>query len=127
MKQQNEGVKLTYSPITELVIHDFIEVDREDLLRERVTPSGTVPLYWCEGILFSFTSLPLTEDVLRDYLKGRLHWLEVHFSRVSNFTPIMALNEEEYKANLSVRIIDTSQSELHKQVARWLVANSKKR
>ena len=44
-------VKIEYSPATELVVHEVIKVDKEDLLRERVTPSGTMPLYWCDGIL----------------------------------------------------------------------------
>ena len=73
-------VKIEYSPATELVVHEVIKVDKDDLLRERVTPAGTMPLYWCDGILFSFSSLPMTDDVVKDYLKGRIHWLEVHFT-----------------------------------------------
>jgi hypothetical protein len=102
-----------------------IKVDKEDLLRERVTPAGNMPLYWCDGILFSFSSLPMTDDVIRDYLKGTIHWLEVHFAKMDKYTPILALNEEEYKATMNVRIIDTSSSQLHKEFIEWLKSNIK--
>ena len=38
--------RITYSPAEELVIHEIVEVTKDDLLRERVTPQGTMPLYW---------------------------------------------------------------------------------
>lgn len=118
-------VKITFSPIEELVVHEAIEVDREDLLRERVTPAGTMPLYWCNGILFSFSSLPMTDDVVKDYLKGRVHWLEIHFSTNDKYVPVLSLNDEEYKATMSIRIIDTSKSLLHSEVVKWLKSNKK--
>ncbi len=118
-------VKISFEPAGELVIHEVVSVGQMDLLRERVTPAGTMPLYWCDGVLFSFSSLPMTDDVVRDYMKGKIHWLEVHFSRMEEYKPIMALNEEEYKASMNVRIIDTSNSKLHKDFTTWLKNNVK--
>ncbi len=115
--------KITYAPAEELIVHDIIEVTKDDLLRERVTPAGTIPLMWCNGILFSFSSLPMTDDVTKDYLKGKLHWLEVHFARMDRYIPVLPLSEEEYKASISVRIIDTSTSELHREFVKWLKSN----
>ncbi len=112
--------KITYSPIEELVIHEVLEVSRDDLLRSRVTPQGTMPLYWCNGLLFSFSSLPMSEDVTKDYLKGRIHWVEVQYAKMDNYVPVLSLNEEEYKATMNVRIIDTSFSKLHQEFAVWL-------
>ncbi len=113
-------VRITFSPVNELIIHETVEVDKEDLLRERVTPSGTMPLYWCNGILFSFSSLPMTDEIVSDYLKGKIHWLEVHFAKVDKYTPILSLSEEEYKTTMNIRIIDTSKSTLHKELTKWL-------
>ncbi|MEM0094760.1 MAG: hypothetical protein QXF41_01735 [Candidatus Micrarchaeaceae archaeon] len=113
-------VKITYSPIEELVVHEIVKVDRDDLIRERVTPAGNMPLYWCNGILFSFSSLPMTDDIVRDYLKGKVHWLEVHFSEMEDYTPILSLNDEESKSTLNVRIINTSSSELHRKLVGML-------
>lgn len=113
-------VRITYSPIEELVVHEAIEVQKDDLLRERITPSGNMPLYWCNGILFSFSSLPMTDEITRDYLRGKIHWLEIHFSKEAKYTPVLTLTDEEYKATMSIRIIDTSKSQLHVELTKWL-------
>ncbi len=119
-------VKITYAPLSELIVHETVEVEKEDLLRERVTPAGTMPLYWCNGILFSFSSLPMTDDIIKDYLKGKIHWLEVHFARENTYEAVLALSEEEYKTSMNVRVIDTSKSDLHKELTKWLKSIPKK-
>lgn len=118
--------RITYAPAEELIIHEVVEVGSDDLLRERVTPAGTMPLYWCDGILFSFTSLPMTDEVTKDYMKGKIHWLEVHYARMDSYVPVLSLDEEEYKAKMNVRIINTSFSNIHKEFSKWLRSNIKK-
>ncbi len=113
-------IKITYAPANELVIHEIINIAKEDLIRERVTPAGVMPLYWCDGLLFSFSSLPLTDDVVKDYLKGRIHWLEVHFAKEEEYKPVLSLNDEEYKTTMNVRVIDTSNSEMHRELVKWI-------
>ncbi len=119
-------VKITFAPAQELVVHEIVQVGKDDLLRERVTPSGTMPLYWCDGILFSFSSLPMTDEVTSDYMKGKIHWLEVHFAPVNQYTPILTLNEEEYKGTMNIRVLDTSISNIHREFTKWLKVNIKK-
>ena len=118
-------VKVSYAPVQELVVHEIIEVGKDDLLRERVTPAGTMPLYWCNGIMFSFSSLPMTDDIVKDYLKGRIHWLEIHFTRQEKYVPVLTLSEEEYKATMNIRVIDTSNSLLHRELSDWLRSSLK--
>ena len=118
--------KITYSPAEELIIHEVIAMSKDDLMRERVTPQGTMPLYWCDGILFSFSSLPMSDDITKDYPKGKIHWLEVHYTRMDEFTPVLSLDEEEYKTKMNIRIIDTTFSNIHKEFARWLKSSIKK-
>ena len=119
-------VKVTFEPTNELIIHDILRVEREDLLRERVTPAGTMPLCWCDGMVYGFSSMPLTDDGIKDFLKGKIHWMEVHYSEMPDYKPVMPLSEEEYKAPMNVRIIDTSASQLHRDFAKWLKANAKR-
>ena len=118
-------VNISYSPATELVIHEIIEVTKDDLLRERVTPAGTIPLYWSNGLLFSFSSLPMTDEIVKDYLRGRIHWLEVHFARMEKYEPVLSISDEEYKGTMNVRIINTSGSQLHKEFTKWLKTSAK--
>jgi len=119
-------VKISYSPIKEVIIHEFIKVDLDDLYRGRITPAGNMPLYWCNGIIFTFNSMPMTRDLVKDYLEGKIHWMEVHFSEMKKYEPIVELNDESYKATMRIRVIDTSMSGLHVDVTKWLAANSKK-
>ncbi len=112
--------KITYAPVEELVVHEILTVSKDDLLRERITPAGTVPLCWCNGIHFSFSSIPLTDDVTKEYLKGKIHWLEVHYTKMEQYSPILILNEEEYKGAMNIRVIDTSISKLHQDFTKWL-------
>ncbi|MCL5239602.1 MAG: hypothetical protein M1286_04005 [Candidatus Marsarchaeota archaeon] len=120
-------VKVLFSPATELIIHEAVEVTKDDLLLERITPQGNLPLYWCNGILFSFSSVPMTEEIVREYLKGRIHWLEVHFTRMDKYVPVITFESAEYKSTMNVKIIDTSASELHKEFISWLKSNAKKK
>ncbi len=118
--------KITYAPVQELIVHEIIHVSKDDLLRERVTPQGTMPLYWCDGILFSFSSLPMTDEVTSDYMKGKIHWLEVHFAQMETYSPILTLNEEEYKTAMNIRVLDTSISNIHTDFVKWLKSSINK-
>jgi len=120
-------VKITFSPATELVVHEAVEMSKNDLLLERITPAGNMPLYWCNGMLFSFSSLPMTDDIVKEYLKGRIHWLEVHFTRLEKHVPILSFESDEYKSTMNVRVIDTSASALHNEFVKWLKEISKRR
>lgn len=118
-------VKITYAPIQEVIVHEVVPIDREDLLRSRMTPAGTMPLYWCDGLLFTFSSMPWTRDIVKDYLQGKIHWAELHYTKMEKYQPILSLNDETYKQEFKVRIIDTSKSQLHRDMIKWLKAMPK--
>jgi len=118
-------IRITFSPATELVVHEVVAMAKDDLLLERITPAGNMPLYWCDGILFSFSSIPMTEEIVKEYLKGRIHWLEVHFARMDKYVPTITFESAEYKATMNVRVIDTSSSLLHSEFTKWLGENVK--
>lgn len=113
-------VRISFSPINELVVHEVIKVDIDDLLRERITPSGTMPVYWCDGFVFSFSSVPMNRRVLDDYLNGKIHWMEVHYADMKDYKEVLELNDEHYNGSMKVRVIDTSKSALHSDFAKWL-------
>jgi len=119
-------ISITYAPIHEIIVHEIVKVELEDLKRERVTPSGTLPLYWCSGIIFSFSSLPMSRKVLDDYLDGRIHWMEVHFSQMKEYSSSIELKDEQhYSGKIEIRVIDTSKSNVHQEFIKWLKKNTK--
>lgn len=114
-------VKINYSPAKELIVHEAVSLTMDDLMRERITPQGNMPLYWCGGIVFSFSSMPMTEELAKEYLQGRIHWMEAHYSEMANYTPIVELKDEQYGAAQKIRVIDTSKfSSLHNDFVKWL-------
>jgi hypothetical protein len=116
-------LKVTFDPIKELIVHEVLKVDYDDLLRERITPAGSAPLCWCNGYLFSFASLPFSKAVISDYLEGKVHWAEVHYTEMKSYTPILELNDEHYTGTQKIRAIDTSRSGLHTEFTKWLKKN----
>lgn len=114
--------KINYLPAKELIVHEAVELSMDDLMRERITPAGNMPLYWCNGIVFSFSSLPMSEELTREYLQGKIHWMEAHYTRMKAYTPILELKDEQYGAgSQKIRVIDTSKfSSLHSEFVEWL-------
>ncbi len=118
-------VNIVFSPLKEIIVHEVVEINRDDLIRERVTPAGNMPLYWCDSTLFSFSSLPMTRDIVREYLDGRIHWAELHYAKMDRYAPVLELNDEHYSGPLKIRVIDTSNSQLHKELIKWLKTKKK--
>jgi hypothetical protein len=121
-------VKISFSPIKELVVHDIFKMDYEDLVRGNITSMGVMPLYWCDGILYRFASLPMSRELSRQYLDGTVHWAEVHYSEnAGEYKPLMEIKDENYQGGyLKVRVIDMSSSQLHKDFIKWLKSNKDK-
>lgn len=117
--------KITYLPAQELVVHDLLALPREEMLRANVTPNGNLPLYWCDGILYGFSSPPITDEVITEILKGKIHWLEVRYTPMDRYVSVLNLNEEEYKATMNFRVLNTEKFELHKEFISWLKKNMK--
>ena len=112
------AVDVIYSPIKTLVLHDVIETDRDEILRRAMTPSGSMPLFWCNGVLISFTSMPPTKEVIKDYLEGgKIHWMEVRYTEMKTYQSVLELHEEQF---LKSRVIDTSDNEVHTSFVKWL-------
>ncbi len=113
-------VEVVYAKIEKLVVHLTVKMELDEMIRERLTPGGTIPLYWCNGILFGFSNLPLTGKVIEEYLHGALHWAEVHYTEMKDYNPVIELKDESYPAPISVRVMDMRKSELHCDFVKWL-------
>ncbi len=117
---ESKEIKISYCPINEIVVHEIVPMEYNDLLLERLTPNGNMPLYWCDGVLFSFNSMPLTRDVVKDYLQGKIHWMEIHFTGMDNYKPIVEYYDNDFKTTQKIRVFDTSRSLLHRKLIAWL-------
>lgn len=82
--------KITYMPTEEVVIHQVLESDNkiiffEDVVKQILTREIPVipTVNWIDGIAFTILHFPDTEDIVREELKGRIHYSPVLFTKIS--------------------------------------------
>ena len=83
-------MKITYTPYSELVIHEIIEqkdqsVFFEDMVRLALSsPHQAEPsINWIDGIAFFIAPMQPTDEVVQENLAGRVHYGSVLFTRTS--------------------------------------------
>ena len=64
--------------------------------------------------------MPMTRDLVKEYMQGTIHWMEVHYCEMKKYQEIIDLNDESYKATMHIRVLDTSKSALHSEFIKWL-------
>ncbi|BCS90734.1 MAG: hypothetical protein ARM1_0191 [Candidatus Micrarchaeota archaeon] len=113
-------VEIEYKPVSKIVIHNIVKMSVEELVLSRITPQGAFPLYWTDGILWSFSNLPLTEKVINDYINGIDHWAVLQFSIMSNYKDELSVGDNNmYK----VKVLNTTDNDFHIAIIRWLRSN----
>jgi hypothetical protein len=113
-------VKITYEPINEIVIKEYIRFEKvEDLIYifAQLRAGGTpVLLSWANGLVFVHSQLlPENDQVLEAFLKGKVYWTNVSFAEMSKYKPIV-----ETKERVQVPIINASSSPTIVKVMEWL-------
>lgn len=113
-------VKITYEPIKEIVIKEYVRFEKvEDLIYifAQLRASGApVSLSWANGLVFVHSPLPPENDLaLEDYLKGKVYWTNVSFAEMPHYRTLV-----ETKERVQVPIINASSSPIIVQVMEWL-------
>ena len=74
------------------------------------------PLNWAEGVLFRHINMPPTEDVIREQLKGKVHWNSVHFALMPEYKDIILITDLKVR----IPINNVSNNTILSKVAREL-------
>ena len=118
-------IKITYQPPKEIVILDYFQFSKNNLSQmfARVIHSGLpVVAYWAEGVLFIyFPLIPDTDDLMNNYLKGRIYWSSVHFTLMPKYSPSIKVS------GLEIPVVDVSEHPVMKETAKWLREQAEKR
>jgi hypothetical protein len=116
-------VKIIYKPAKEIVIMDYFQFSMEKLnqMFARIVQSGLpVAAQWAEGVLFVYFPLvPDTNELMENYLKGRVFWSSVSFALMPRYAPSIKVS------GLEVPIIDVSEHPILRETAKWLREQSK--
>jgi len=118
-------VKITYEPINEIVIKEYIRFEKiEDLIyifAQLRAGGAPVSLSWANGLVFVNSPLPLeNEDIMNDFLKGKIYWANVSFAEMPEYKPLIATRER-----VQVPIINVNSSPIIVQVMYWLKQQKK--
>ncbi len=117
------GLKITYKPFEEIVVKERVEFEKlEDLiyvvaqLRAMGQPAA---LNWAEGVVFiHITMEPVTDELVEEFLKGRLYYIGVQFALMEKYKPV--LTHKSPQGEISVPVINVSSSLLLSELAKWL-------
>jgi hypothetical protein len=115
-------VKITYSPISEIIIHEMVEYSLSDfvkLMTDNIPPGNISPsVKWCDQIVFMSTGLPSTADVVKDQMNGIVHWAWFAFAEMPSYKATV-----ETSSKVVLPVIDVSNNELNKDLIKWIKSN----
>jgi len=116
-------MKITYEPFKEIVIKDFTRFEElKDLLymfAQLRAVGQPVALNWAEGVVFiHFAMEPVTDELVEDFLKGRLYYLGVNFAIMDKYKPFLVYKSEQ--GEVPVPILNVSSNQMFSELAKWL-------
>jgi len=90
-------VQVTFKPSEELIIHESIQHSLPDLIKlcsVDVQPGGLArPLSWAEGVVFRFSRMAPTDEIVRELLQGKVHWNVVEWALMPQYKQVIPIDE----------------------------------
>lgn len=80
--------KITYMPTEEIVVHQVLEYDNKSFFEEVTKQSlarqiSLIPsVNWIDGVAFVVWPYSDSDDIVKEGVKGRLHFFAVLFTRI---------------------------------------------
>ena len=122
-ENSDTNVKIIYKPAKQIVILDYFQFSKDTLTQmfARIIQSGLpVMAQWAEGVLFvHFPLTPDTNELMENYLKGKLFWGSVNFALMPEYAPFIKVS------GLEVPVIDVSRHAMLREAAGWLRKHAK--
>jgi hypothetical protein len=113
-------VKVTFKPSEELIIHESIQHSLSDLIKlcsVGVQPGGLAePLSWAEGVVFRFSRMTPTDEIVRELLQGKVHWTVVEWALMPQCKQAIPVEE----INAKIPVINVSTTTILCEVAKAL-------
>jgi len=113
-------VKITFKPWEEVIIHDSNHYSLEDLLKIHsmgVQPGGLArPLSWAEGVVFQPVPMPPSDDIVKEQLQGKIHWIGVTWALMPEYKNVIMIQD----INAKIPIVNVSATAVLCEVAKAL-------
>ncbi len=100
--------KITYMPTEEIIVHHVLESDNKIMFFEDVVKqilAREIPVIpavnWIDGFAFAILDFPDMEDIVREEIKGRIHYSAVLFTKIPYQPEIVVnLGKEDIRVRL---------------------------
>jgi len=80
-----------------------------------ISTGESVILKWAEGVVFSYTPIaPSTDLLLDEYVKGKVYWSDVVYALMPDYKQTIRVG------TLDIPVIDVSPNPLLSEAARWM-------
>jgi hypothetical protein len=113
-------VKVTFKPYEELIVHEHQRFVIDDMIRLRCTGMqvGSISpnFQWSDGLVMWRETFPQNELMTQENLDGRVHWLWVGYSEMSEYKDRLTFKE----TSVTIPVIDVRNNPVYSAAARWL-------
>jgi len=120
---KEDRLKIIYKPAKEIVILDYFQFSKETLnqMFARIMQAGLpVTAQWAEGVIFVYFPLvPDTNDLMENYLQGRVFWSSVNFALMPKYATSIKVGGVE------IPVLDVSEHRILREIAKWLREHAK--
>lgn len=114
-----EKVEFVYEPYKKVVIHEIVQYDIQMLvnLQGYGIEAGQLgnPLFWANGIAFYYRVLPPTEKIIKEMIRGTVHWNSLNFAFMPKHQPNFIIG-----GNVRIPIINFNNQKQFRDLAEWL-------
>ena len=113
--------EVEYQPRKRVIIHEYSRYETlESLVRSAfgsAPPGSTVStLKWVNGVVLSHSSFPMTDEIIRELLDGRLHWNHVSFAPLEEFRQ----NYHDPDLRITVTIVNVSTNSVFEAIGNFI-------
>jgi len=115
-------IKFTYQPWNEIIVHELIKWPLEQFLLTRAigVPEGGTgpPLIWVDGIVFDREVMPPTPEIIKESLKGKIHWNSLIYGIMDEYREEFVL-----QGQVKIRVLNHSHNNIFKVMTKWIREN----
>ena len=120
-KTARDSSAFRLQPRKKVIIHEYSSYDSIDSLVRGVfggAPPGAIigPLRWVNGVVLSHNPFPMTDEIVRELLEGRLHWNHVSFAPLEEYQQ----NHHNPDLRINVSIVDVSTNPVFEAIGRFI-------
>jgi hypothetical protein len=113
-------IKVTFKPYEELVIHEYQKFELGDMVKLRSTGMqvGSIApnFQWAGGLVMWREAFPQNEEITKESLDGRIHWLWLAFAEMPEYKPSITFKE----TSVTIPVMNVSDDPVFSGAAYWL-------